>query len=215
MTWEGLKSAAMQDPSGVGVVLSIPLPVSQARLNQKPSIQAELAWVIELESSWLPSIQNPKSKATGLIQFLPSTAISLGTTVEALKGMSRAEQAPYVSQYFFRAAGGHVCTEVGDLYLLVAAPAAFLKEDTYAVYPVGSKAWQDNPSWRSPGDGPITPASIRRRGVPPGELPGALGIPVPSGGGDVGTALLILAGLWYLSRTKKGRGRRARQWRFT
>lgn len=229
MTWEGLTSAAVQDPQGVGTVLSIPLPISQTRLMQKPSVQSELAWVIEIESSWVPSIQNPKSKATGLIQFLPSTAAKLGTTVEDLKKMSRAQQAPYVSKYFFMAAEGRLCTEVGDLYMLVAAPGAFSREAYHIVYPVGSPGWRDNPTWRLPGDGPCTVGSIRRRGVPPGELPPDLGVPkgkgggvplppVPTltGGGDLGGfALLALAWLWNESRKKNARGRRSRQWRFT
>lgn len=216
MTWEGLKAASMQDPSGVGTVLSIPLPVSQSRLMQKPSIQAELAWCVEIESSWVPSIQHPKSKATGLIQFTPGTATKLGTTVEAIRTMSRAEQAPLISKYFFMVAEGRKATEVGDLYLLIAAPSGFSRPDYHIVYPVGSPGWEQNPTWRLPGDGPCTVGSIRRRGKPPGELPDALGIPFPSlGGGDVGTGLLILAGLWYLARSKNSRGRRARQWRFT
>ena len=45
------------------------------------------------------NIQN-KQKATGLIQFMPDTAIALGTTVEELKKLSPTEQLDYVYKYF-------------------------------------------------------------------------------------------------------------------
>jgi len=46
------------------------------------------------------SIKNPGSGATGLIQFMPSTAKGMGTTTETLGKMCRIEQLEYVERYF-------------------------------------------------------------------------------------------------------------------
>ena len=46
------------------------------------------------------SIKNPLATATGLIQFLESTAIKLGTTTEKLAKMTQVEQLDYVENIF-------------------------------------------------------------------------------------------------------------------
>lgn len=61
--------------------------------------------VMYKESSLNPAAQNPYifsdgGKATGLIQFIPSTAIQLGTTVDELKNMSNVEQLYYILKYY-------------------------------------------------------------------------------------------------------------------
>ena len=52
------------------------------------------------ESGFNPQAVNPKSNATGLIQFMPKTARGLGTTVAALYNMAWDQQWPYVEAYF-------------------------------------------------------------------------------------------------------------------
>ncbi len=58
--------------------------------------------VMHFESRLNPGAVNPYSGATGLIQFMPQTAKSLGTTTEALKTMGFAGQLPYVERYYAR-----------------------------------------------------------------------------------------------------------------
>lgn len=48
------------------------------------------------------SIKNPRTGATGLIQFMPNTAKELGTTVTKLSKMDFADQATYVYKYLLR-----------------------------------------------------------------------------------------------------------------
>lgn len=60
---------------------------------------ATIAAVINFESGWRANAVNAASGATGIIQFLPSTARKLGTSTSALKGMSAAQQMPYVEAY--------------------------------------------------------------------------------------------------------------------
>jgi hypothetical protein len=56
--------------------------------------------VMRAESSLNPRAQNPTSRATGLIQFIPQTAAALGTTVEEIREMSAAQQMQLVERYF-------------------------------------------------------------------------------------------------------------------
>lgn len=55
---------------------------------------------IETRGTFSPSEKNPNSSATGLIQFMESTAKWLGTTTAALAKMSNVEQLVYVEKYF-------------------------------------------------------------------------------------------------------------------
>lgn len=55
---------------------------------------------IETAGTFSPSKKNPGSTATGLIQFMESTARWLGTTTSALSKMSNVEQLVYVEKYF-------------------------------------------------------------------------------------------------------------------
>lgn len=55
--------------------------------------------VMYIESGLNPASVNSSTGAVGLIQFLPSTAIELGTTAEALRSMSNVDQLDYVYSY--------------------------------------------------------------------------------------------------------------------
>lgn len=67
--------------------------------------------------------------ATGLIQFMPSTAISLGTTCDALKNMSNVEQLDWVYLYLKPYSGR--MNSLHDLYFAVFFPAAIGKADNW------------------------------------------------------------------------------------
>lgn len=116
--------------------------------------------VIGPESGGKADARNPKSGATGLIQFLPSVAKALGTSTEELSNMTATEQLPYVMKYL---SDKGVTSESPpeDYVLAVTAPAFIGKPAETVVYPKGSKAWQDNPGWRPSGGGDITVGSIQ------------------------------------------------------
>jgi hypothetical protein len=61
-----------------------------------------LYFVMNSESGLNPKAFNPTggANATGLIQFMPSTAIGLGTTVEKLYQMTAFQQLDYVEKYY-------------------------------------------------------------------------------------------------------------------
>lgn len=67
------------------------------RLDTKPEY---LMAVMSFESGLNPRAVNNLSGATGLIQFLPSTARGLGTSTAALRNMSSVEQLKFVEKYF-------------------------------------------------------------------------------------------------------------------
>lgn len=78
------------------------------------------------ESGLNPDARNKSSNATGLIQFLPSTAQRLGTTVSELKNMSAVDQLDYIEEYYSRTKNAYLpnATELsgGDLYALTWLP---------------------------------------------------------------------------------------------
>ncbi|MBL8186593.1 MAG: tape measure protein [Acidobacteria bacterium] len=70
-------------------------------MSQRLSIDPnKLLNVMAFESKLRPDIKNPNSSATGLIQFMDSTATALGTTTDKLKGMDAIGQLAYVEKYF-------------------------------------------------------------------------------------------------------------------
>lgn len=88
-----------------------------------------LMLVMNNESGLNPKAVNPYSKATGLIQFLPSTAKGLGTSVEALQNMSATDQLDYVYLYLKKYASK--IHNFSDVYLSVFFPAALYYNDSY------------------------------------------------------------------------------------
>lgn len=106
------------------------------------------------------------SGATGLIQFMPKTAASLGTSTAALAGMSRKEQMTYVRKYFHQfpqIKGG----SVDDVYMAVLWPKAVGKPDGYPIFHKGTIAYQQNAGLDTNGDGTVTKfeaaAKVRQR----------------------------------------------------
>lgn len=116
----------------------------------------DLLRVIEFETakSWSPKIKSPNSTATGLIQFLESTAKGLGTSTAELAKMSRAEQMDYVAKYLAPYKGK--LKNFGDIYMAVHWPAGIGKDETYVMYEKGSKEYDANKNLDTNGDGTVT-----------------------------------------------------------
>ena len=89
------------------------------QLNIKPDW---LMFVMWFESRLNPQAVNPISGATGLIQFMPSTARGLGTTTAVLKRMNNVQQLDYVLAYL-RPYKGRMKRWI-DVYLAVFYPRA-------------------------------------------------------------------------------------------
>ncbi len=183
--WAGLKTAWAEEPDGVLAVLSIadgwPDPARQKQ---------ELARVIEVESGWNPTAMNMVSSASGLIQFMPSTAKKLGTTVEAIREMTRLEQAPWVAKFFHN---GPTPKLPGDVYIAVFAPGFVGHGDDEVMYAAGTPAALQNKGLAD-ADGNIRVGTVRAIGIPSTPMPDRTGaaVVVPTKGKKVAAALALV-----------------------
>ena len=109
------------------------------RISDKYGIPFE--WMINLirhesAGTFNPAITNSIG-ATGLIQFLKSTAIDLGTTTDALRKMTFKQQLAYVDKYLYANLKRHLTAEgkipntftQGDVFMTIFYPVAVGKPD--------------------------------------------------------------------------------------
>ena len=128
-------------------------------LGLNPSyIAAPMA--VETGHTFSPSIQNPFTGATGLIQFMPPTATAMGTSVEALKKMSATEQLAWVKK-FFEPYAGRIRKDVpGDYYLAIFFPALIGHDPSTVIYSAGDTGYAQNAGLDRNGDGVITVGDV-------------------------------------------------------
>jgi hypothetical protein len=72
------------------------------------------------------------SGAVGLIQFMPKTAVGLGTTTTALAAMSPEDQLRYVYEYFKPYTGR--LHNLGDVYMAILWPKGVGQPDSYVLF---------------------------------------------------------------------------------
>ena len=106
----------------------------------------EISVELQIDPSWLMAcmafesggtfradIRNAAgSGATGLIQFMPSTAQALGTTTNALAAMAPVEQLEYVRKYFLPSKGR--LNNLDDVYMAILWPAAIGRTSEYVLF---------------------------------------------------------------------------------
>ena len=97
---------------------------------------------------------NKVSGATGLIQFMPSTAKRLGTTTAALAAMSEIDQLDYVEQYFDPYK--NKLKTMSDVYMAILWPAAVGKTEAYVLFAQPTKAYKQNAGLDANKDGAVT-----------------------------------------------------------
>lgn len=103
---------------------------TSSRLKINPNhLMAVMAF--ETGGSFSPSEPNKAgSSGIGLIQFLSSTADSLGTSTNALKSMNQIKQLEYVEKYYKQYVGKIRQNSLEDVYMAVLYPEAVGKPDT-------------------------------------------------------------------------------------
>jgi hypothetical protein len=105
------------------------------------------------------------SGAVGLIQFMPATASTLGTTTSALAAMTAEQQLDYVLRYF-KPWVGRLKT-LGDVYGAILWPGMIGRSDAYVVFdkadPDRPKLYIQNAGLDFNRDGKITRAEICAR----------------------------------------------------
>lgn len=94
-------------------------------------LMACIAW--ESGETFSASVRNAAgSGATGLIQFMPSTAEALGTTTSDLSRMTAEDQLNYVYKYF-RPYSGRL-KNLGDIYMAILWPKGVGQPDSYVLW---------------------------------------------------------------------------------
>jgi hypothetical protein len=99
----------------------------------------------ETGETFSPSVKNPNSSATGLIQFMTgenSWAVSHGYTRESLSAMTAEEQLDVVAEYF-APHKGRILT-LSDCYMAILYPAAVSWSGDAVIFGAGSKAYLAN-----------------------------------------------------------------------
>lgn len=133
----------------------------------------------ESGETFSPSVKNGAgSGATGLIQFMPTTAIGLGTTVQQLERMTAVQQLDVVVKYFAPYAGR--IASLSDMYMAILLPSYIGKSDFSALFSRGTVAYRQNAALDANTDGLITKAEAssmvlakKRKGLqPPNVLSG-------------------------------------------
>lgn len=134
----------------------------------------EISRKLMIAPEWLMAVMYKESKlnhkavnsttgATGLIQFMPATAQSLGTSTTALKNMSNIEQLDYVYKYYRPYISK--LNSYPDLYLATFFPKALGKSDDYVMQtsslPASTVARQ-NPEVDLNKDGQITVGEFKQ-----------------------------------------------------
>ncbi|MCL4481231.1 MAG: transglycosylase SLT domain-containing protein [Bacteroidetes bacterium] len=130
-----------------------------ARLGISPDW---LMVVMKMESDIDETASNPYTNATGLIQFMPSTAAGLGTSVEQLKTMSNVQQLDYVYKYFKPYTGR--LKSLTDLYMVTFFPRGLGQPDDYVMQTdtiSAQRIAQQNPGFDLDKNGQITAGEFR------------------------------------------------------
>lgn len=131
-----------------------------ARIGVNPDwIMACMAF--ETGRTFDPKIRNAAgSGAIGLIQFMPSTAAALGTSVEALAAMSAVQQLVVVESYF--RPNKNRLRSLGDVYMAILWPGGIGKADEFPLFrekdPKRPKLYIQNRGLDWNADGVITKA---------------------------------------------------------
>lgn len=148
----------------------IPQPKAEfcAKLKEicsKLAINPEwLLAVMYIESRIKPKAVNKYTGATGLIQFMPTTANSLGTTTAELLNMTAVDQLDYVYLYLKPYAGK--MHSLMDVYFAVFFPAAIGKAGDYVLQTSKLSAGliaSQNPAYDINSDGEITVAEVESK----------------------------------------------------
>jgi hypothetical protein len=114
----------------------------------------EILSVIKKESNFDTKAENPKSKATGLIQFMPDTAKGLNTSIDEIAEMDAIAQLDLIDKYFEQ---NH--TKGEHPYITVAYPKAATMGMDDIIADSDSIIAKQNPVWQDE-NGNVTKRSI-------------------------------------------------------
>jgi hypothetical protein len=160
--------------SGTPVQLAWGARVSTEFARHVLGICAEFGWS-GAHASWLmacmafesggtfsASVHNAAgSGAVGLIQFMPSTAVDLGTTTENLALLSPESQLTYVRAYFKRYA--RRIESLSDMYMAILLPKYIGTLDSTVLFSGTGASYRQNAGLDANSDGKITKGEATAR----------------------------------------------------
>lgn len=88
-----------------------------------PANKLMACMAFETGLTFSPSKRNPNGTATGLIQFIETTAVGLGTTTAALAKLSAVRQLSYVYRYFEHIDTNFSQYTLEDVYMCILLPS--------------------------------------------------------------------------------------------
>lgn len=157
--------ASRLPPVAWGTRVSAPFKRKVIVISDRLDMSADhLMAVMAFETgrSFDPAIRNHAgSGATGLIQFMPRTAIGLGTTTQALSKMNALAQLDYVEAYLKPYKSR--MRDLSSAYMAVLYPRAVGKPDDYVLFRKGSKAYKLNRGLDRNNNGQVTKAEASAR----------------------------------------------------
>jgi hypothetical protein len=127
----------------------------------KPEPNWPMTWMaFETGRTFSPTVKNPGSSATGLLQFMQDTAVNdLNTTLDHLRSLSAEDQLNFAWRYLrnrIRERGP--IRSLSDGYMSILLPSAMGKPESAVLWPKGTKAYFANRGLDANADGTITKA---------------------------------------------------------
>ncbi len=132
---------------------------------------------LDIHPDWLMAIMHSESKldaslvnykgsgAAGLIQFLPTTAVSMDITVEQIRNLNHIQQLDYVHEYLNEVKKVRKIDfeNITDLYLAILYPKAIGEDMDFVLYRKPSQTYQNNSGLDEDHNGEISIADIDLR----------------------------------------------------
>ncbi len=167
-TYTGDANALKNRWSRINPSLSLEFYDKVIQIANRLNFSADDLMALMNSESGLDHTKENSIGATGLIQFMPQTAVSLGTTTEELKSMSAVDQLDYVESYIAnakRAAGYQSSDRIGPgtLYALVWLPAYANREILAERQNDPREYYAQNSGLDVNGDGVISKADLAQR----------------------------------------------------
>ena len=134
------------------------------KLTQEQGALFDANWLMacmafETGRKFSANVRNPRSTATGLIQFMEATAKELGTTTTKLAAMKTIDQINYVYRYFSQKIKERgPIRSLEDCYMAILWPAGVGKASEYPLFIKGTSSYAVNAGLDKNKDSRVTKA---------------------------------------------------------
>lgn len=152
-------------PESIRVAFEQKVVAIAQRLSVKYGVEFDPDWLMVVmwkESRLNPQAVNKVSGATGLIQFMPATAIAFGTTTQYLYSLNHLQQLDWVEKYYSQSfLAKKKPSNLYDAYFAVFYPDLIGRPDSYTLSRVGQRIYIQNRGLDIDKDGDIQVSDIK------------------------------------------------------